>query len=61
LAKNFADAGFKSEVRDLASFQDDYGLEPVEGEDELVGDEEEDEDEEMEDDEDEDEDNDDEE
>ncbi|KAL1393358.1 Metalloenzyme, LuxS/M16 peptidase-like protein [Phyllosticta capitalensis] len=34
LKKNFESVGFKPEVRTLASFQDDYGLKPEEGEEE---------------------------
>ena len=30
----FTEAGFKPEVKSLAQFEDDYDLEPVEGEDE---------------------------
>lgn len=56
LLKKFTEAGFKAEVKQLAHFEDDYGLEPVEGEDEL-DDEDEDEDDD-EDDEDDDEDSD---
>ena len=32
MKKDFESAGFKPEVRTLASFQDDYGLKPAEGE-----------------------------
>ncbi|EXJ70732.1 uncharacterized protein A1O5_05722 [Cladophialophora psammophila CBS 110553] len=41
-------AGFSPEVRDLNYFQDDYGLKPVDGEDEEEEDEEEEEEEEEE-------------
>ena len=32
--KSFTEVGFKPESRTLASFQDDYGLAPLDGEDE---------------------------
>ncbi|PSK55173.1 hypothetical protein B9Z65_2562 [Elsinoe australis] len=53
LLKKFTEAGFKAEVKQLADFEDDYGLEPVEGEDEL-DDEDEDEDDDEDDDDEED-------
>ena len=34
-------AGFKPEIRDLSSFEDDYGLKPINGEDDDNGDDEE--------------------
>lgn len=40
LVGNFEKAGFAAEVRGLEEFQDDYGLEAVEGEDEEESDEE---------------------
>ncbi|KAF2454784.1 metallopeptidase [Lineolata rhizophorae] len=44
LKKNFEEAGFKPDIQPLTYFQDDYGLEPVEGEDEYDPDVDEDED-----------------
>jgi hypothetical protein len=43
LKKNFEGAGFKPEVRTLASFQEDYGLEPVDDEDDANDDDDDDE------------------
>lgn len=45
LVKNFKEAGFKPETKALSDFEDDYGLEAIEGEDEMVEDEEEEEEE----------------
>ncbi|KAF2222164.1 putative zinc metalloprotease [Elsinoe ampelina] len=47
LVKNFKEAGFQVEVKQLADLEDDYDLEPVEGEDELDDDDEDDDDEDM--------------
>ncbi|KAF4552369.1 Peptidase M16 inactive domain-containing protein 1 [Elsinoe fawcettii] len=53
LVKQFSEAGFKVEVKQLADLEDDYDLEPVEGEDEL-DDEDDDDDDDMDDEDDED-------
>ena len=57
LVKSFTELGFKPENRTLASFQDDYGLAPLDGEDDVDDD---DEDDDIDDDDDDDEDMDDE-
>jgi len=44
LVSDFKGVGFAAVKKDLVDFQDDYGLEPVEGEDEMEEDEDEDED-----------------
>lgn len=43
MSKNFEKAGFKPQTKALSDFEDDYGLEAIEGEDEAA-DEDEDED-----------------
>ncbi|KIV99201.1 uncharacterized protein PV09_09152 [Verruconis gallopava] len=45
LMRNFSDIGFKPQSRTLASFQDDYGLQALDGEDDMEADEDEDEEE----------------
>ncbi|PNS17788.1 hypothetical protein CAC42_3183 [Sphaceloma murrayae] len=45
LLQKFTEAGFKAEIKQLVDFEDDYGLEPVEGEDDLSDGDDEDEDE----------------
>lgn len=51
MVKGFSDAGFKPQVQPLTHFYDDYGLEPVDGEDDAVDDDDEDDEDEEEDDE----------
>lgn len=36
LSKNFEKAGFKPQTKALSDFEDDYGLEAIEGEDEAA-------------------------
>ena len=46
ISDGLSDAGFAPEIRDLSYFQDDYGLKPIDGEDDENEDNEEEEDEE---------------
>lgn len=39
MVKGFADAGYEPEVHKLEHYEDDYGLAPVDGEDDLGSDE----------------------